>query len=465
MPASFPDSTDPVAPAPNATSSHRPRNRLGRRAALVVTALAILAVLGYWRYWHHSFRRLQEVRPGVLYRMGQPSEYGLRQLARDPGIRTVLCLREDTARLRAGLLFDVGDLSGPLEAETARELGIQFLQWPLDNEVYFPWPTPWNFEQYRRLLDDPANFPILVHCRAGKHRAGTFAALFRLEYDRWDVERTLTEMYSFGFGKVRPIQEHNLRTYLPRPRPDQAQWDALRGALSVVSGNDPPADYDHLVRLLRAARDQPAVRSALANYVEGDRPFAVCLAARLIDSADDPLASTALKSADRCLTCQEAAEADWAISAALVADFGRPDRQRRLIELLEEGTRGPEPAPRYQAMVAGATNRYTRNRIAYLRPLLADVRQRPEPAAAAYRYADTAVVRLMSIINEDFLGRHGAADRAAWDRAIEATRAWFAKHPDEARPGVFAPPEPPAAPGSAAALAGRQWHLNPPVED
>jgi len=85
------------------------------------------------------------------------------------------------------------------------------------------------------------------------------------------------------------------------------------------------------------------------------------------------------------------------------------------------------------------TNRYTRNRIPYLLPLLSDLRPRPEPAACQYRYADTAVARLTSIVNVDFLGVHEAADRAGWDLGIEAASEWFAEHPERSRPEPFRP--------------------------
>ncbi|HOM18677.1 MAG TPA: hypothetical protein PLQ00_15200, partial [Thermoguttaceae bacterium] len=51
-----------------------------------------LALLGVYRWQRHNYRRFQEVRPGVLYRMGIPSEEGFGQIVRQYGIRTVVCL-------------------------------------------------------------------------------------------------------------------------------------------------------------------------------------------------------------------------------------------------------------------------------------------------------------------------------------------------------------------------------------
>ncbi len=62
------------------------------------------------------------------------------------------------------------------------------------------WVSPWQFEEFYRLFDNPDNFPIAIHCVSGRHRTGTIAALFRLEYDRWSIDHVLSEMYSFSFG-------------------------------------------------------------------------------------------------------------------------------------------------------------------------------------------------------------------------------------------------------------------------
>lgn len=412
-----------------------------RRLVLAVVALAALGALGVYRVQRHNFKRFQEVRPGVYYRMGAPSEYGLRRLAEQYGLRTVVCLYEEEPRLKAGLFYDPGEPSGMSEREAAEQLGVRFLHWPLAGQAHWPWPTPQRLEEFYRLMDDPDNWPVLVHCRAGKHRAGTMAAIFRLEYDRWEAQAALDEMYAFDFGTPRAIQEHNLRTYAARPRPGPAEWLALLGGLGEQA-----ADYDELVRRLRAARPDPAVGAALETYVQQGRPFALCLAARLVGGADDPILPAAVRRAQEVLS--EAARegpgplesgesgplpggpAAWArdvgAAAGLVADYGPSDARRRLLELLAEGTAGPSPSPFYQALVAGVTNRYAPERTAFLRPLLDDLRQRPEPAAAMYRYADTAVARLASIVDVDLLGREGPGAREDWDRGIEAARKWFA---------------------------------------
>ncbi len=445
---------------PPSRSPATARRRRWRRMLLVAATVAGVAALGSYRVYRNNFKRLQEVRPGVLYRMGQPSEFGLSCLAKQYDVRTVLCLREGTPHLKAGLFWDPGEPSGALEETYCAERGIRFLHWPLANEAHWPWPTPWHLEQFYRLLDDPENHPVVVHCLAGKHRAGTFAALFRLEYDRWDPEAVLQEMYSFRFGRQRAVQEHNLRTYYPRPRPDAQTWAALRVTFAGPLGGPAPDEYEGLVRRLRVSRDEPAVRAMLSKYVGADGPFALPLAARLIDEETDPLVPAAVSLAGEVLKREEAARSDWAMAAALVADFGPPAAQSKLLALLESGAREKEISPRYRALVDGATARYTRNRIAYLRPLVEDRRLRPEAAAEMYRYADTAVARLTSILDEDFLPARGPAGPEEWDEGVEAAQAWFAEHPEAAEPVALVRPELPptiarSAPVRVAARSAR----------
>ena len=50
------------------------------------------------------------------------------------------------------------------------------------------------------VFDDPSNYPILIHCRAGLHRTGCMAAIYRMEYQGWTPERAVDEMRAHGFG-------------------------------------------------------------------------------------------------------------------------------------------------------------------------------------------------------------------------------------------------------------------------
>jgi hypothetical protein len=95
--------------------------------------------------------------------------------------------------------------------------------------------------------------------------------------------------------------------------------------------------------------------------------------------------------------------------------------------------------------VAGVTDRYTPNRIAYLLPLLDDQRLRPEfvdhrdPFVRRYRYCDTAVARLSSILNLKLYDENYPIPKA-WERARTLARAWFQQNPERARLGRVQPP-------------------------
>jgi hypothetical protein len=206
---------------------------------------------------------------------------------------------------------------------------------------------------------------------------------------------------------------------------------------------DQPADYAAFIRRLRQARAVAEVAQAVEGYVLGGRLFSLCLAQRLIDRPDDPLVAVACRQAADCLRRSDAAAIDWAIAAALVADFGEPAQQQELLALLTSEPRTDIPSARYQAIVRGVTNRYTANRIPFLRPILEDLRPRVEPEAEQrpgtehepYRYCDTAVARLCTILD-----RHSVVGPMDWEVSRQEFRRWLAEHEEACQPGRLGDP-------------------------
>jgi len=417
--------------------------RSKRRRALVLVSLAATVAASYFGFWHHHLKRFQVVREGVFYRAAQPSEFGMRYLVRDCGVKTVVSAQLFDFRLRRGL-YDAGHPDGARESAYVSRLGARGVQWPMGDETFWPWLTPWQFEEFFKLMDDPANWPVAVHCQGGRHRTGTLAALFRLEYDRWPVDRALAEMYSFKFGPPVRLQEHNLRTYLPRARPAPADWDALaRHWHDVVSGAA-PADYEALIRRLRALRDPNEVENLVNRTLDADLdragPFVLPLAERLIDKTGDVLVPRACLAAAACVERADARAADWSAAAALIADFGDPRQQHRLLELLADPELPHTSPERFESLVAGVTNRYTSNRVPFLRPLLEQEACHRAAGAQQCRYCDTAVARLSTIIDRNLLHVTPAIGVDGWNFARQAARDWFAAQPAEARLSRLQPP-------------------------
>ena len=424
-------------------SARRAKRTKRWRRGLWLSCAVVLVLGGYFAFWRYHTKRFQAVRPGVFYRVAQPTRFGFWYAINRHGVRTVVNTRRYRNRL-AGGPFDLEEPDGAFEADYVRELGARYVQWPLGDEPYWPWPTPWLLEEFLKLLDDPANRPVIVHCMGGRHRTGTLAALFRLEYDRWPVERALAEMYVFDFGDPIPVHEHNLRTYLPRPRPTAEQFQALIerfGPLVKSQGARPPRDYEALVRELRKSRANSEIHHGLHDYLARKGPFALCLAQRLVDRQDDLLVPGAARAAEVCLERSRADWNEWAMSADLIADFGTLAQQRRLINSLEnEDFRWP-PTPRYRAIVAGVTNRYTQTRLAYLRPMLLDTRRRPEPAANGSRYCDTATARMAIIVGRNFVQEPGHDGAFGWESGLAHARQWFEENPESVRLGQLVPPD------------------------
>jgi tyrosine-protein phosphatase SIW14 len=202
--------------------------KMGASTRLIPGVLiGILLIGGPLAYSYHrqrNLRNFREVQEGVLYRSGQLSLAGLKQVVHDHGIRTVISLRDvhdhgdkpkatPKATPRATLPPDWAE-EEYCDAEAIRYFRISPKGWSADDGSV---PAEEGVRLFRRVMDDPSNYPVLLHCFAGIHRTGAFCAIYQMEYEHWTNEQALAELRAHGYTELG--DEWNLLSYLQRYRP------------------------------------------------------------------------------------------------------------------------------------------------------------------------------------------------------------------------------------------------------
>lgn len=197
--------------------------QLLRAIIVFATALFITGIpLLYHRYHLTTHKRFREVSAGRVYRSGQMTADGLAAAIREHGIRTVIDVQNefDDPDLRAAFL----NPGTRKESDICRQLGVQFIN--LDPDLVSRKernPRPKVIEPFLAIMDDPANYPVLIHCKAGLHRTGVLVAVYRMEYEGWTPIAAMQEMKDHGFGNSACtsandyVQQYVLR-YQPRAR-------------------------------------------------------------------------------------------------------------------------------------------------------------------------------------------------------------------------------------------------------
>lgn len=132
------------------------------------------------------------------YRGSQPRRGDYRDLAA-LGVRTVLDLQKN------------GSSAEPALVEQA---GMQYVKIPLGGEP----PTEAQIADFFRIVDDPANQPVYVHCAGGRDRTGTMTALYRITHDGWSIDQAYAEMMRYHFGGLfgSPALKNFVLHYTPR---------------------------------------------------------------------------------------------------------------------------------------------------------------------------------------------------------------------------------------------------------
>jgi len=116
------------------------------------------------------------------YRGGQPKDHDYADLA-SLGVKTLVNLTSDDA--------------DPREKALAERAGMAYFQIPMTTHQA---PTTAQLAEFLKIVTDPANQPVFVHCVGGRHRTGVMTAAYRMTLDGWSAQQAFAEMKQYKFG-------------------------------------------------------------------------------------------------------------------------------------------------------------------------------------------------------------------------------------------------------------------------
>jgi tyrosine-protein phosphatase SIW14 len=118
----------------------------------------------------------------TYYRGGLPKGHDYADLAA-LGVKTVINLTSSD-----------GDANERTFVETA---GMKYFQIPMTTREQ---PKSAELAEFLKMVSDPANQPVYVHCVGGRHRTGVMTAAYRMTYEGWSAAQAFAEMKQYKFG-------------------------------------------------------------------------------------------------------------------------------------------------------------------------------------------------------------------------------------------------------------------------
>ena len=122
------------------------------------------------------------------------------------GIKTIIDLRNDPT---------------DYEKAAAEQAGMKYINLPMSG---WKRPKDRDIDQFLKIANDPETGKFFVHCKAGIHRTGVTAAIYRFTKYGWDYDTAYREMknYDFSTGLVHGALKSYVKDYAKRLASEKA---------------------------------------------------------------------------------------------------------------------------------------------------------------------------------------------------------------------------------------------------
>jgi protein tyrosine phosphatase (PTP) superfamily phosphohydrolase (DUF442 family) len=197
--------------------------------------LGLLLLLGVAFYvWHvHINYRFEEISKDKVYKSALIAPDRLESFLVDNKIKTVIDLLDAGVQDRLNPAkqaeIDAED-KAVAEINKKNNLDIKHI-----NIASGQVPNKKTLSKFYEVLDDPANYPVLIHCYHGTGRAAIYSAIYRMEYEGWKNAdaRAKTRVVVEGFGYHSSFSDGRTKgdfvmNYKPRTAGEQSTLSTMK---------------------------------------------------------------------------------------------------------------------------------------------------------------------------------------------------------------------------------------------
>lgn len=170
----------------------------------IVLSILVIAALFWTKSYFYDYKinhNLKVISEGKVYKSGVIPPEDIADFVKEHHIKSIIDLRFP------GTGDDVNNPEIPVELIAEKEAAAKIKGLNYFNIGSDQVPKPENLDAFFKVMDNKANYPVLIHCFHGVGRAEMYSAIYRIEYENWDRDeartetRFLTKFSSFDLGK------------------------------------------------------------------------------------------------------------------------------------------------------------------------------------------------------------------------------------------------------------------------
>lgn len=172
-----------------------------KKKILIGVFLVVLAGVGKYVYDMHINHNFETITENKVYKSGVIPPDEIADYVEKYNIKSIVDLRFP------GTGDDVNNPEIPAELTAEKEAIAKLKGVNYFNNGSDQIPTQQNLDYFFKIMDNPENYPVLLHCYHGVGRAEMYSALYRIEYENWDpndareASRVFVKYSSFDIGK------------------------------------------------------------------------------------------------------------------------------------------------------------------------------------------------------------------------------------------------------------------------
>ncbi|WP_396137973.1 dual specificity protein phosphatase family protein [Flavobacterium sp.] len=179
-----------------------------KKIGLVIVVFITIGI-GKYVYDMHINHNFETITEGKVYKSGVIPPDEIEDYVKEYKIKSIIDLRFP------GTGDEVNNPEIPAELTAEKEAIAKIKGVNYFNNGSDQVPEPHNLDTFFKIMDDPKNYPVLIHCYHGVGRAEMYSAIYRIEYENMEKDeartntRLLTKWSSFDLGKPKGDFLHN----------------------------------------------------------------------------------------------------------------------------------------------------------------------------------------------------------------------------------------------------------------